>query len=140
MNKPVDRLSLMFAPPRLFQEIDDLSLPSHKKTYIIVFRQLALLRVIFPMVFELYLTYDLTHLAQVDLPEVWTQSQKHTYRIFMHYTDLRLQVRLCKVLSESNCSARPMPKGLLTFYLTYLLTSYPILPSDVFSGIPSDVL
>lgn len=34
MNKPVDRLSLMFAPPRLFQEIDDLPLPSHKRKHI----------------------------------------------------------------------------------------------------------
>lgn len=48
----------MFAPPRLFQEIDDLSLPSHKKTYIyiytVVFRQLTLLRVISPMVFSIW--------------------------------------------------------------------------------------
>lgn len=37
-----------------------------------------------------------------------------------------------------------MPKGLLTFYLTYRLTSYPILPSgvlsDISAGMPSDIL
>lgn len=115
-HKPVDGLSLMFASPQLFQEIDDLSLPSHpKKTYTVILGQLTLLGVISPMVFNIRSDVSCKRGPTRSLDTV-------TYRIFMHYTDLRLQVRLCKALSESNCSAR-CPKAF------WLLTSYPILPS-----------